>query len=142
MFKQLTAGLNKKRWMWAMAAGAVYSFVSDFIIHGLILGEKYKQTANVWRPEAEMQQNFAFMLFGQILTGIMVATIFARGYQGKGWKEGIRFGVLLGLLLTGPMFINYAVMPIPSDIFMSWLVTGFIQCVLGGVVVAKVYAKK
>jgi hypothetical protein len=142
MMKAMLAGIHRKRWIKAMIVGALYSWVSDFVLHGLLLNGKYMATAQLWRSEAEMKARIGFMLFGQVLVGAVMATIFARGYEGKGWKEGARFGVWIGLLMTGPMCINYTVSPLPADIFWSWMVGGFVQSVLGGIVIAAAYAKK
>ncbi len=48
--------MNAKRWLLASVAVVVVIGVLEFLIHGVILSDMYKQTASVWRPEGEMQK--------------------------------------------------------------------------------------
>ena len=48
------AGL--RRAIGEVRAGAVFVVIAvlEFFIHGVLLSDMYRQTASVWRPEAEM----------------------------------------------------------------------------------------
>ena len=46
--------MNTKRWLLASVAVFVVMAVLEFFIHGVLLSDMYRQTASVWRPEAEM----------------------------------------------------------------------------------------
>src|SRR5205807_2458195 len=48
--------MNTKRWLLASVAVFVVIGVLEFLVHGVLLSGLYKQTASVWRPEAEMRQ--------------------------------------------------------------------------------------
>ncbi|MCC7442951.1 MAG: hypothetical protein IT285_15060 [Bdellovibrionales bacterium] len=134
--------MKSVNWKWmGIAAFAVFFtiFATDFVIHGWWMKESYQNTASLWRTEDEMQGYMGWMLIGQFMIGAFLTWIFAKGYEGKGWIEGIRFGGLIGAFAVSHYFITYAVSPYPFDIFASWVVTGFMQAVLCGVVAAWVY---
>lgn len=134
--------VNTKR-LWP-TFGAVFAwiFLSDFLIHGLWLKPTYMATAHLWRPEAEMGQFMSWMMSGQMLTSFFLAFIFTKGYEGKGWQEGARYGALMGLFTCSQMFIQYAVTPLPSNLLWSWVVGGMLQSICAGVVASWVYKNK
>jgi len=66
--------------------------------------------------------------------------IFTKGYEGKGVAEGIRYGLIIGLLmLVVGMFNQYAVYPIPLNLTIQWFIYGLIQFIIVGIVAALIY---
>ncbi|MCM0604631.1 MAG: hypothetical protein KA715_00925 [Xanthomonadaceae bacterium] len=133
--------VNTKRF-WP-TAGAVFAwiFLSDFIIHKLWLKSAYQKTASLWRPEAEMGQYMSWMMSGEFLTAFFLSFIFTKGYEGKGWQEGARYGAFMGLFSVSQMCMNYAVTPLPSTLFWSWVGAGMFQAIMAGVIASWVYKK-
>ncbi|MBK9294790.1 MAG: hypothetical protein IPM57_10180 [Oligoflexia bacterium] len=116
-------------------------FITDFIIHGMILKGTYAATASLWRPEADMSHFFPFMLSGQIIVAVFFAIIFTHGYKGKGIKEGVHYGLLMGSLWAGQNLIMYAVLPYPLSLTLSWIFLGYIQTIFIGVLLTKLVKK-
>jgi len=141
MLAQLLGKVNLKRLVLTNFAVFAYIFVSNFIIHGVILKNTYMETASLWRPESEMHSQMLWMLLGQFLIAKGISSLFAKSYEKKGVKEGIRFGLFAAPLYVGPYFIQYAVTPIPMSLLFAWVGLGFIQVVLGGVVASLVYKR-
>ncbi len=141
MLKKLLRGINVKRAFIATLVMFAFVWISDFVIHGLILGNRYMETAHLWRPEQEMREMFGWMLVGQLLIAKYFTLIFAKGYEGGGMAEGARFGLLMGPLMIAPLFVQYAVSPLPQDILWSWVGFGYLQAILGGIVVSFAYKK-
>ncbi len=141
MFCNLCYGLNLKRLIAAIIAVYAFIFVSDYCIHGLWLAETYKDTAPLWRPEAEMAGYMAFMLIGQLLVSVFPTIMFAKGYEGKGIGEGIRFGLLIGFFGAGYSFVQYAVTPLPPFLLWAWSGAGIVQGVGAGIIASLVYKK-
>ena len=46
---------------------------------------------------------------------------------------------LLGLLLSGPSLVFYAVMQFPGDLVVKWFAGGLLELVLAGMVLATAY---
>lgn len=141
MVTALWSNVNVKRWWMAAVAVFAFIFASDMVIHGWWMGETYKQTAHLWRTEEEMQQFMGWMLMGQFLIAFFMTWIFAKGWEGKGWGEGFRFGILMGAFTVSQMFIQYAVSPLPANIFWSWVGAAMIQSVCAGWIAAWIYKK-
>lgn len=134
--------LKMKKLAVTVVAVFVYVFLSDWLIHGGILGKIYGETAHLWRPESEMERYMGFMILGQLLISLFFSIIFAKGYENKGIQEGVRFGALIGLLLVSPNFIMYAVTPYPATLLWAWVFLGILQTMGAGVVAALAYKGK
>jgi hypothetical protein len=110
-----------------------------FLWHGVLMMGLYKQTASVWRPEAEMSQYFLSANLIQLAFSFVFTFIFTRNYEGKGVGEGLRFGTFMGFFI-GVMDIGlYPYLPIPFTIAALWFVAGLLTGIFGGVVVSLVY---
>lgn len=131
--------VNTKRLWWTALAVFAWIFASDMVIHGWWLKDTYMATASLWRPEGEMNQFMSWMMSGQFLTAFFLTFIFAKGYEGKGWQEGARYGLLMGLFSCSQMFIQYAVTPLPASLFWSWIGAAMFQAVLGGIIASWIY---
>ncbi len=137
----LWENVNLKRWMWTAFAVFFWIALSDMAIHGWWLAGLYQETASMWRSSDEMQSMMGWMWSGQFLTSMMLTFIFAKGYEGKGWSEGARFGLLIGLFTSVQLFIQYSVMPMPSTLLWSWFSAGLFQALMGGIIASWVYKK-
>ncbi|MGH9373585.1 MAG: hypothetical protein ACRD15_18860, partial [Vicinamibacterales bacterium] len=96
---QRSASMNFARVaMAAVASWIVYLGVS-FLVHAVLLRDIYMQHAAAMRPEAEAGAILP-LGFGFALVGFFAfAYAYAKGYEGGGAQEGIRYGVLVGILL-------------------------------------------
>ena len=137
----MKCSVNCKRLGVAFCAVFAVIFITDFILHGILLKNLYLQTAAAWRTEAEMQGHMVWMVLGQALTAFMGAWIFAKGYEGKGLGEGVRFGLLMGGFSSGHCLIQYSVSPVPCSLLGAWVIGTVVQMTLVGVVAAAVYRK-
>ncbi len=133
--------MNVKRFLLAALAVFVTFQVTDFVIHGLILGDFYQANPDLWRPDM-MDKMYIMYITGAVLS-IMFTYIFAKGYQGKGVMEGARYGLVIGLLmvLVGN-FNQYAVYPLPYHLVLQWFLYGMVQFIIAGVVVSLIYKPK
>ena len=135
------SNVNLKRF-WITTVGMfAWIFASDLVIHGWWLSAAYQETSNLWRSPEEMQNFMGWMWGGQFLISVFFSFIFTKGYEGKGWAEGARYGLLMGLFSVSQLFINFAVTPLPSTIFWSWVWAGMVQSVLGGMICSWIYKK-
>jgi len=133
--------MNKRFWM-AFAACYIVGQVLGFLINGVLLADTYKALASVWRPEAEMQAKMWIFLVTGFVSTFLFCYIFTRGYENKGLAEGLRYGGLVGLLITVPMaYDSYVVYPIPYSLALSWLFTGMAYWLILGAVLALIYRR-
>lgn len=133
--------MNVKRFLLAALAVFVIFQVLDFVVHGLILSADYEATTQVWRPDM-MEKMWIIYLTGLLLS-LLFVYIFAKGYQGKGIMEGVRYGLVMGLLLAVVVNVNqYIVYPLPDGLLIKWILFGLIEIVVAGVAVSLIYKPK
>lgn len=107
--------------------------------HGNILAADYQATAPLWRAPQDMG---TLALNGGISLMAVIATyIFMKGYEGTGWKEGLRFGILLTVLFLGMGLVTFATQPIPQNIITMWTLGDLIQYSVGGMLLCYVFRK-
>lgn len=136
--------MNKKRWVVAaLAAFAVY-FVLEMVLHGILLGDLYRETATVWRSEPQMRSLMWTLWLVYAVQAAVLAFIYTKGYEpGKsGIKQGMRFGIALGLLLaTMKSLGSYFSLPIPALLASYWFVGELIITTVAGVAIGAIYRR-
>ena len=131
--------MNKKRYVISLFVVFVFVFLYEFLVHWFLLKDIYTQTAQLWRPEEEM--NMFFMFMSQIGFSAVIAYIFTLHYEDKGIGEGIRFGLCMGLLLGSIDIATYAYMPVPMVLTLSWVLASLLKGLGSGVVLSLVYKR-
>jgi len=135
--------MNPKRLIVAIIAGFVFSFATDFLIHGVWLAPAYKETASLWRTDIEMNARFAWMIVAHLLFVAVFATLWAKGLAERGCvTSAAMFGLFMGLFFQSDTLMTYVVSPLPADIAIKWFVSGLVQTVLLGILVSLVYKPK
>jgi hypothetical protein len=93
------------------------------------------------RPEAEAGAILPIG-FGFALVGFFAfAYAYAKGYEGgRGLQEGLRFGVLVGILLCcfGAIW-DYMVWPVAPRLAVLWMVDFILEFALYGAIVGAIY---
>ena len=131
--------MNKRFWM-AFAACYVVSQVIGFLVHGLWLDPTYQQLAAIFRPKASMDALMWQMLVAAAIAVFAFCYIFTKGYEGKGAMEGVRYGVLVALLVAIPgAMMAHWVYPVPASLAIKWAVADSVHWVVLGVVAAMIY---
>jgi hypothetical protein len=122
----------------ALVAWIIYLGLSP-LVNNVLLAELYARHAGVFRPQAEM--NVAAGLAATLLGFFVFAYAYAKGYEGgPGAVEGLRFGVLVGLLLaTFSVAWNYVVLPVSGALAAAWTVDVIVEMAIYGTAVGLIY---
>jgi hypothetical protein len=124
----------------AVVSWIVYLGVS-FFVHSLILREMYVQHLTSMRPEADQNAmlpvGFVFALVGFFA----FSYAYAKGYEGgSGTQEGLRFGVLVGILICCFQIIwDHMIWPVSLQLTAAWMVQYILQFAMYGSVVGAIY---
>lgn len=126
----------------AVAAWSAYLAIS-LVVHGVLLTDLYAEHATVMRSNAEQMDilpiGFAFALIGFFA----FAYAYAKGYEGgRGSQEGLRFGVLVGMLLccfAGTF--QYMTWPVSGSLFAAWLLDYIVGFAIYGSIVGLLYKR-
>jgi hypothetical protein len=115
--------------------------VGSFVVHAVLLNNDYMQLPNLFRPEADAQQYFPWMIVAHVILAAAFVWIYARGAEAKPWlPQGVRFGIAVALLTIVPTYmIYYVVQPMPGLLVIKQMLFDGILMVLLGAIVAWLY---
>jgi hypothetical protein len=131
--------MNKKLLV-GFVAVFVLVFVLDYLVNNILMMSDYMNTMQLWRPVEEMKMGV--ILVTQLVFAFFFTFIFAKGYEGKGVMEGLRYGFYISLMmnLTGA-YMTYATMPVPYMLTLKWFLYGTAEYMIYGAVLAVIYGK-
>lgn len=130
--------MNIKRFLGASLLVFLFSNLYGFVVHNIILLDTYKQLTNLWRPDL-MAKMWIFNLIAFLFSFVFVY-VFIKGYEGKGVLEGIRYGIIMGILLFIAVDLNqYILYALPFSLIVKWLGFGMIQNIICGIITAVIY---
>jgi hypothetical protein len=126
----------------ALAAWALY-LALGFLIHGVMLADLWAslQRDGVARSSATADAMMP-VGFALALPGALAFTYgYAKGYEGgPGIQEGLRYGVLVGLMLVAfGLTWNYVTFPLPLQYLTSTAAATIVQFAALGMVVGAIY---
>jgi len=131
--------MTKKFWL-AFVAVFVVDVLLSGLIYGLILGEQFR-TLPVWRPDMNSLQWIYYVL--SFVGAFFFTFIFAKGYEGKGILEGVRYGLYIGIWMSlGMAYGTYGMVAIPYGMTLEWFLLGVASYIVLGIVAALIYGKK
>ena len=134
--------MNTKQWLLASVAVFVVIAVLEFFIHGVLLADMYRQTASVWRPEAEMQKMMWVFWVGILVFAPFFVLIYTKGYEkGKpGLGQGFRYGLYVGVMLSVMnSFGWYVMLTIPLALAFYWFLAILVEFIVAGIAAGLVY---
>ncbi|HKR61606.1 MAG TPA: DUF1761 family protein, partial [Pyrinomonadaceae bacterium] len=117
----------------------VIANVTGFLLHAVLLGPDYMAIKEHYRPEGSEKMIFICLAYLAFAIGSVVA--YAKGVENKPWLgQGVRFGILVWLILTVPSFlIAYAVQPVPTILMVKQILFEGIDKIVLGVITAALY---
>jgi hypothetical protein len=130
-----------KRITLAVVAVFVAWSVLDFVIHGVILAQTYKDTAQLWRPMEQMKMGLMRVVVG--ISAVVFVCLYACFVGKKSVGTALRFGLLFGLGAGISMgYGTYAVQPIPYRIALTWFLGTVVECAVAGLLVGAMVKEK
>ena len=125
----------------AVAATVVDAVSTDSSSTARCISEEFATGIPTIYRSTESQTAYLPLMFVGILFAMFVATyLYAKGYEGgSGLQEGMRFGVLVGLLMLGYVGgVDYAIMRIGKKLALYGL-AGLVEWIVVGTVIGLVY---
>lgn len=115
--------------------------IVGFVAHGVLMKDLYLAHASIMRPEADANVRLP-LAFAVSLVGMLAfAYAYAKGYEGgKGVQEGLRFGVLVGVMLIAFVGVwDYMAYPLSRTFLFAQVVGYIVEFAICGVVVGAIY---
>lgn len=133
--------MNKVRLILAIVVVFVVANATGVFIHAIWLKQDYVPVASLYRPDG--QEKMVWIVLAYLSFAVGSVWIYAHGVEDKPLLlQGVRFGILMWLVLTIPsFFIAYAVQPIPFILTAKQVLSELAGKILIGVVTALVYGR-
>ncbi len=132
--------MDTKKMTMAWLGAFVVMFILSIVWHVPLMGEFYAENyAEVNIPEEEF--SMLYLMIGYLIFSFMMSYMYPIGFGGgSAIKEGLRFGVMLGIFMSfSKAFIFAAVYKMPLDANLYDAVYHVIELGIGGIVIAKIY---
>ena len=112
-----------------------------YVADEVLLAEAYAQHAPMMRDSQEAGTRLPWAV-GLAFVGFFIFSyVYAKGYErGSGLQEGLRFGVIVALLLICfAVTWRWALFPVMDRLLAMWAVTYVVEFALYGMIVGVVY---
>jgi hypothetical protein len=132
--------MGQKFWLGFVVVFVVVSVV-DYIVNMVLMAGLYDATKALWRPMEETKIWLIYVC--EAFFAFFFTLIFAKGYEWKGWLEGIRYGIYTSLLINVPgAYMTYATQPVPYALALEWFLYGTVKFLIAGILLALIYGTK
>ncbi|MEE9189636.1 MAG: hypothetical protein V3U16_02585 [Candidatus Neomarinimicrobiota bacterium] len=132
--------MNSKKMLFAWIGGFVIMFLLSYIWYNLIIADyNAVQYAGVLKETVGMGN----ITVGYLVVAFLLAYIYPKGYSGGSpGSEGLRFGLVMGLLYTLPAaFINAGAFGFPFTAQIVGAAYHTVEVIAGSLVIAKIYGE-
>lgn len=117
----------------AILIGSIIFFAASMVVHGWLLMPAYAETADQWRPMAEMQP--VVIQLGNVALAASLVFSYAVFVRPKGWLVGLGFGVLTGWGVgLSASLVTWGTMDLPAIIPVLWCAEKIVVMGLVGLV--------
>lgn len=103
--------MNRRRYLVASAAATFWLLVFGVVVHGFLLSQFWtsQNTPGLMRPEGG--EVFWAMLLSMLLQGMALGWIYVLVQEGRGLRDGTRFGLLVAWFVGALYLLFYALQP-------------------------------
>jgi hypothetical protein len=135
--------MNVTRLILAAVAATLVDAVYGFLVYGTLMVGQFTAFPAVFRS-AEAGAAYLPLMFACIFVGMnAVSYIYAKGYEGRsGLQEGLRFGLLLGIVNAGYVIgTDYGILNISGQLAGLMALAGLGEWLLVGATIGLVYKR-
>jgi hypothetical protein len=133
--------MNYSRLALAAVAATVVDGVYGYLVYGQVIGSEFLRYPDIYRSNESQPAYLPLMFVGILFAMFVAAYLYAKGYEGgSGLQEGMRFGVLVGLLMVGYVAgTDYATMRIGKRLTLYFGLAQLVEWVVAGITIGLVY---
>jgi len=132
--------MNYPRIVIAALAATIVDALYGFVVWGQILSREFAQFPAIFRPSDDTTA--LPLMFVGVLVGMLFASwVYAKGYEGgSGLIEGLRFGLVMGLLVGSYMAgVNYGILRIGKRMALTFGIGWLGEWILVGLAIGLAY---
>ena len=130
--------MNIGKFLGAAVGGAIVMWLLGGGWHMLIMSEYYAGNS-VAEPLAEPRM--PFIIIGYVILALLMSYIYPKGYSGGGVVEGLKFGVLMGLVWVLPhaVILHGVYYGATGKLILVDAIWHLVEQGIGGIVIALIY---
>jgi hypothetical protein len=99
--------MNYGRLAIAAVVAAVVDMAYGYTVYGIGMASQFAAAPGVFRPMDVVNGHIPLMALGTLVGMVAAVFIYAKGYEGgSGAAEGLRFGILVGVLMAGYVLVG------------------------------------
>jgi len=132
--------MDTKKMIMAWLGGFLVMFVLGGIWHNFVMMDyNMAAYADLILPEEEF--SLLYIAIGYLIISFMMSYMYPLGFGGgSAIKEGLRFGVMLGIFMSfSKAFIFAGAYKMPLDANLYDAIYHVVELAIGGIVIAKIY---
>ncbi len=131
--------MNVKKLVLTIIVVFVVANLAGAFIHAILLRPDYMAVKEHYRPEGQEMMLWISLAYLAFAVGSVI--VYSKGVENKPWlAQGIRFGILMWLILAVPSFlIAYAVQPVPTILMVKQVLFEGVDKILLGIITAALY---
>lgn len=133
--------MNAKKMLFALIAGFVTMFLLSGLWHMLIMADFYEANG---ASNAFTEPKMQYIVFGYLILALLMSYMYPQGYKGDSpVVEGLKFGVLMGLLWILPIgVVLFGVMESSGTLLIVDAAWHIAEQGIGGIVIGLVYGSQ
>jgi len=133
--------MNVKKYLIAVIVVFVVYSALAYVIHNVVLAPDYAAMSATLRSESDFLKRMPLLYLANLIFAMAFCLIYAKGYEpGKNWLgQGLRFGLMAGLLLAPLALTEYVVYPVPGTVALQWILYGYLQVIVSALFAAGLY---
>jgi len=106
----------------------------DYVLHGMLLQNAYKETAALWRPMDEMKNGLLSIV--ALISALTLVYVYATMVSQKSMANALKYSLILGLgMAVSFAYGSYAVMPVPYSMALSWFLGSLTEFAVAGAII-------
>jgi hypothetical protein len=134
------SGMNRKLFLVATLAVFAQLAIFGWLLNGVVLSELYGITKGIWRTEEARSALLPLLFVNYFVVSSVFVSLFIRGYRNKGWAEGVRYGLVFGMLIATLISIErFVMLEIPVQLAVGWFMGTLFGYMIMGLTVAMIY---
>lgn len=124
----------------------IITVIATYIVMSIIgmgfeyyMSDQFPNFNALQRGAEDLKAHEHWMYIGYFLLTIVFCYMYTRCHEGKGWPEGMRFGLMVGLLFAFMDFTLYGFLPVTFMEVLTMMVMDVAIFVAGGITASLVY---
>ena len=113
-------------------------FITDILVHGILLADQYLQTSYLWRSQEEMRQYFLLNILTYLAASFIAVIIFeqfALKLDKKDLlKNSFKISILISTLIAIILSRFYVYTPLTLTITFAWLLNALLHGIIAGLI--------